>query len=58
MIGWVIGGIGLAVGVWLFVAFIDWLGDIGTGFTPEQARRQTRRWLARQPQRGSTAEKP
>lgn len=45
LLGWIAGGIGLAVGVWFFVAFLDWLGDIGSGFTAEQAREQTRRWL-------------
>ena len=58
VLGWIIAGIGLAVGVWLFIAFLDWLGDIGSGFTPEQAQRQTRRWLARQQPPGSTEEKP
>ena len=58
VLGWICGGVSLAVGVWLFVAFIDWLGDIGGGFTEEQARKQTRRWLARQQPPGSTGEKP
>lgn len=58
ILGWIVGGLGLAIGVWLFIAFLDWLGDIGSGFTEEQAKRQTRRWLERERQRGSTEEKP
>lgn len=58
ILGWIAGGLGIAIGVWLFVAFLDWLGDIGSGFTEEQARLQTRRMLEREQQRGSTAEKP
>jgi len=42
---WILEGVGLAVGVWFFLVFLDWIGDIGSGFTEEQARRQTRRWL-------------
>lgn len=57
-LGWIVGGIGLVIGVWLFVAFLDWLGDIGSGFTEEQARKQTRRWLERQQRHGSTEGKP
>ena len=39
-LGWIVGGFGLAIGVWLFVAFLDWLGDLGQEITEEQARRQ------------------
>lgn len=57
VIGWVVGGFALAFGVWMFVAFLDWLGDLGSGFTEEQARRQIRRSLERKQQSESTAAK-
>jgi hypothetical protein len=52
----VVGGFALAVGVWLLLALLDWLSEIGAGFTPEQARRRTLRWLARQQPHESPAE--
>jgi hypothetical protein len=63
VLGWIVGGFGLAVGVWFFLIFLDWIGDWGQDITVEQARIQSRRmhlrWLKEQrQQRGSTAEKP
>lgn len=63
VLGWIAGGFGLAVGVWFFLIFLDWIGNIGQDITEEQARTQARkmhlRWLQEQRQRReSTAEKP
>ena len=62
-VGWIVGGFGLAIGVWFFLIFLDWLGDLGQDITEEQAKIQSRkmhqRWLRAQPQPpGSTEEKP
>jgi hypothetical protein len=38
-LGWIVGGIGLVIGVWLLLAFVDWMGGWGTSLTEEQARK-------------------
>lgn len=43
LLGWIVGGFGLAIGAWFFVIFLDWLGDFGQNITEEQARKQLRR---------------
>ncbi len=43
LLGWIVGGFGLAIGVWFFLIFLDWLGDIGQDITEEQARERWRR---------------
>ncbi len=63
LLGWIVGGFGLAIGVWFFLIFLDWIGNIGQDITEEQARAQSRkmhlRWLREQSRpRGSTVEKP
>lgn len=46
--GIVLGGLGLLFGVWLLLAFIDWLDWFTSRLTPEQARARTRQWLMQQ----------
>lgn len=63
VLGWIAGGFGLALGAWLFVIFLDMLGDIGGGMTKKQVREHERTMALlrsrapRQPPE-STEEKP
>lgn len=49
LLGWILGGIGLAIGVWFFLIFMDWLTDLGQDITEEQARQQARTMHLRSP---------
>lgn len=49
-------GLGLCLGVWLFLGVLGWLTDIGQGpLTEQEARRRVLRSLERERRRESTA---
>lgn len=49
----VVLGFGLLVGVWLLLAIIDWLGNMGQEITEDEARLRIRRSLEKERRRES-----